>query len=143
MILCRYKTCIFLNKPDKKEGVLMFFRLCLFIDIMSLLLLYFCFLYPRRRRNKFELFTKTVLYIYLVFVAYFTLNIPIFVPIPFINVNYTHLNINVVPFLDIFQGFEGSIKEIILNSIMFIPFGILYPFTLNKNFNKTLFASIF
>lgn len=77
-----------------------------------------------------------MLYIYLIFVAYFTLILPFYIPIPLVNVNYSHLNINLVPFLDIMSGRGNSIAEIILNIFMFIPFGILYPFIYNKNLKK-------
>lgn len=120
----------------------MFIKLSLYLDIISLLFLYFSFLYPKWKSNKFSLFIKTAMYIYLAFVAYFTLIIPFYIPIPFINVNYSHLNINLVPFLDILSGKGNSIMEVILNIVMFIPFGILYPFIYHKKFKQTLYVSI-
>lgn len=120
----------------------MFFDLSLYIDIICLFIIYASFFFPKWKSNRFKLFVKTVMYIYLIFVAYFTLILPFYIPIPFINVNYSHLNMNLVPFLDIMSGNGNSIKEVILNILMFIPFGILYPFIYNKNFKKTLGVSI-
>lgn len=120
----------------------MFVKLSLYIDIICLLFIYFLFFYPNWKSNRFKLFSKTMLYIYLIFVAYFTLILPFYVPIPLVNVNYSHLNINLVPFLDIMSGRGNSIAEIILNIFMFIPFGILYPFIYNKNLKKTLVVSM-
>ena len=120
----------------------MFFDLSLCIDIISLIIIYVFFFFPKWKSNRFKLFVKTVMYIYLIFVAYFTLILPFYIPIPFLNVKYSHFNINLVPFLDIISGNGNSIKEIILNILMFIPFGILYPFIYNKNFKTTLCVSI-
>ncbi|WP_281532234.1 VanZ family protein [Anaerocolumna aminovalerica] len=106
-------------------------------DIVCLILIYFtCFL-PRWKKDKKSLFLKSILYIYISFVLYFTL-IPFIIPIPYINFNISSVNLNLVPFNDILHGYGGSIRELVLNIVMMLPFGIMIPFIYKKNFFSTV-----
>jgi len=106
-------------------------------DLISLILIYFIYLVPRWKSNKRYLFLKSILYTYICFTIYFTL-IPFIIPIPFINFNISSANINLIPFNDFLQGHGGAIRELFLNIIMMVPFGILIPFIYKKNFIATL-----
>lgn len=119
------------------------FRLYTLIDVISLILIYFVYLVPKWRKNTYQLFVKTCLYIYLSFVMYFTLIIPIIIPLPFINMNPSNITMNLVPFYDILSGNGSAIIETALNILMFIPFGIMYPFIYHKPFKKTICTGLY
>lgn len=119
------------------------FDLCTLIDIISLILIYFVYLFPKWRNSTYQLFVKTCLYIYLSFVMYFTLIIPIIIPLPFINMNPSNITMNFIPFYDILSGKGNAIRETALNILMFIPFGIMYPFIYHKPFKKTICTGLF
>lgn len=104
------------------------------IDIVVLILLYLFVFYKRWKNN--NLFVNTLMYIYLCFVLYFTL-IPIITSIPFIF-NHSLGTINLVPFDDYINQRGDTIRQIVLNIIMLIPFGFLIPFVTNKKFNMCL-----
>ncbi|MBE5990482.1 MAG: VanZ family protein [Paenibacillaceae bacterium] len=106
-------------------------------DLICLILTYFICLLPRWKINKRYLFLKTILYTYICFVLYFTL-MPFIIPIPFINFNISSANINLTPFNDFMQGHGGAVRELFLNIIMMVPFGILVPFIYKKNFLLTI-----
>ncbi|HHT56994.1 VanZ family protein, partial [Herbinix luporum] len=55
-------------------------------------------------------------------------------PIPFINGtnNLFIESINLIPFRDLRLNYGGAIREIILNIIMMVPFGFLYPIIKKK-----------
>ena len=52
-----------------------------------------------------------------------------------------YILVDFVPYSDVLIGRHSAIKESLLNIMMFIPFGILYPFIYNSSFKKTLFVS--
>lgn len=106
-------------------------------DLICLVLIYFtCFL-SKWKNNKKYLFLKSILYIYISFVLYFTL-MPFIIPIPLINFNISSVNINLVPFNDILLGHGGSIRELVLNIVMMIPFGIMIPYIYKKKFLSSI-----
>lgn len=120
----------------------MFFELSLIMDILSILLFYFAFLYPRWRKNPYQLFVKTLFTIYLSFVAYFTLIIPFFFPIPFFNISSLETNMNFVLFYDVIHGHGDSLVQLFLNVLLFVPFGLLLPFIYKKSLLKTMAYSL-
>ena len=69
---------------------------------------------------------NTLMYIYITMVLYVTL-MPF--PIPFLNgTNNLFLETaNIIPFRNLRLNYYGSIREILLNVIMMIPFGFLFP----------------
>lgn len=107
------------------------------IDLISLILIYFICLLPRWKSNRRYLFLKSTLYTYICFTLYFTL-MPFIIPIPFINLKMSSANINLIPFNDILLRHGGATRELFLNIIMMIPFGILVPFIYKKNFFSTI-----
>lgn len=111
-----------------------------FVDFAALALLYaFVFLKRWKSRGKYALFINTVFYIYLAFVLYFTL-MPVITSLPFIF-NHPYKPMNPEPFSDILNGRGDFIRQVVLNVIMTVPFGILFPLTrykTNVNFLKTV-----
>lgn len=57
---------------------------------------------------------------------------PIITSLPFIF-NHPYTPMNLVPFIDVSYGRGDFIRQIILNIIMTIPFGFLFPLIKNKN----------
>lgn len=49
--------------------------------------------------------------------------------------NHPYTPMNLVPFIDVVSGRGDFIRQIVLNVIMTIPFGFLFPLIKNKNPN--------
>lgn len=110
------------------------------IDFTALILLYiFVFFNKWKMKGKDRLLINTLMYIYLSFVLYFTL-MPIITSIPFV-LNHPYTPMNMVPFIDVLERRGDFIRQILLNVIMTIPFGFLFPLTQNKTagFGRTVF----
>lgn len=110
------------------------------IDFTALVLLYvFIFFNKWKAKGKDILLVNTLMYIYLSFVLYFTL-MPIIASIPFI-LNHPYTPMNLVPFIDVLMGRGDFLRQVILNIIMTIPFGFLFPLIQNRTakFSKTVF----
>lgn len=110
------------------------------IDFVILIILYIFIFYKKwKGKGKNVLFANTTMYIYLSFVLYFTL-MPIITSLPFMF-NHPYTPMNLVPFVDVAFGRGDFIRQIILNVIMTIPFGFLFP--LVKKSNPKLFKTVF
>ncbi len=110
------------------------------IDFTVLFFLYvFVFFGRWRTKGRDVLVVNTLLYIYLSFVLYFTL-MPIITSLPFI-LNHPYKPMNLVPFIDVSMGRGDFLRQIILNVIMTVPFGFLFPLTQNRtaHFGRTVF----
>lgn len=110
------------------------------IDFTALILLYiFVFFGKWKIKGREVLLVNTLLYIYLSFVLYFTL-MPVIVSIPFIF-NHPYTSMNMVPFIDVLKGRGDFFRQVMLNIIMTIPFGFLFPLTRNRTvkFGRTVF----
>lgn len=110
------------------------------IDFTALAFLYaFVFLKKWKSRGRDVLLVNTLMYIYLSFVLYFTL-MPIITSLPFI-LNHPYKPMNLVPFIDVSMGRGDFLRQIILNVIMTVPFGFLFPLTRNRtaHFGRTVF----
>lgn len=110
------------------------------IDFTALILLYvFVFFRKWKGKGKDRLLINTLLYIYLSFVLYFTL-MPIIASLPFI-LNHPYTPMNLVPFIDILERRGDFLRQVILNVIMTVPFGFLFPLTQSKTacFGRTVF----
>ena len=99
------------------------------IGLIVLIIIYFIiyqkYLKGKRKIDKLKL---TVMYIYLMLVAFVTI-----FPIDFAldpkwkyhsSINFVYIHIK--PFNGLIHGYSGALKEIILNIIMTMPFGFLY-----------------
>ena len=110
------------------------------IDFIALTLLYaFVFFRKWKSKGKDILLVNTLLYIYLSFVLYFTL-MPVITAIPFV-LNHPYTSMNLLPFIDVLAGRGDYLRQIILNIIMTVPFGFLFPLTQKGagKFSRTVF----
>lgn len=64
---------------------------------------------------------------------------PIITSIPFV-LNHPYTPMNLVPFIDVFMGRGDFLRQVVLNVIMTVPFGFLFPLTRNRTaaFGKTV-----
>lgn len=101
------------------------------IDFTALALLYaFVFFRKWKIKGKDILLVNTLMYLYLSFVLYFTL-MPIITSIPFV-LNHPYTPMNMVPFIDVLARRGDFFRQVVLNIIMTIPFGFLFPLTQNR-----------
>ena len=105
-----------------------------FIDILVLIILYFiCFYKKWLSKGTKTLFINTIFYIYITGVLYFTL-MPVITNLPFIfNHPYGHMNMNL--FADLKFGRGDFVRQLVLNVIMMIPFGFLFPLVKKQKCN--------
>lgn len=102
------------------------------IDFTVLALLYaFVFFRRWKIKGKDILLFNTLLYIYLSFVLYFAL-MPVITSVPFV-LNHPYKPMNLVPFIDVSLGRGDFSRQIVLNIIMTMPFGFLFPLTRKGN----------
>ena len=102
------------------------------VDFTALALLYvFVFFRKWKIKGTDKLLVNTLMYIYLSFVLYFTL-MPIITSLPSV-LNHSYVPMNLVPFIDVSAENGDFFRQIVLNIIMTIPFGFLFPLTRNGN----------
>ena len=79
------------------------------------------------------------MYAYLSFVLYFTM-MPVITSLPFL-LNHPYKFMNMTPFIDVLLGRGDFFRQVLLNVIMTVPFGFLYPMTrkLAAGLGRTLF----
>lgn len=111
------------------------------IDFIALVLLYiFVFFRKWKFKGKDTLLINTLMYVYLSFVLYFTL-MPVITSLPFI-LNHPYIPMNMVPFIDVLTGRGDFVRQILLNVMMMVPFGFLFPMTRNPaaGLGRTVFS---
>lgn len=111
-----------------------------FIDFAALALLYARFFYRKWRREGLDvLFVNTLLYVYLSLVLYVTL-MPVIASLPFLF-NHPYSPMNLIPFVDVLAGRGDFLRQVLLNVIMTMPFGFLFPLAGNRKarFGRTVF----
>lgn len=109
------------------------------IDVIALVLIYvFVFFGKWKARGRDQLVVNTLMYVYLSFVLYFTL-MPIITSLPFV-LNHPYTPMNMVPFIDILEGRGDFFRQVILNVVMTMPFGFLFPLTQDRTgkFGRTV-----
>ena len=112
------------------------------IDLIVLFIIYVFWFYKKwKSKGKYTLFINTIFYIYFVGVLYFTL-MPIITSLPFIF-NHGYKSMNMILFDDFINKRGDYLLQIILNIILFVPFGVLYPLMKRKKnmFLRTMFCS--
>ena len=110
------------------------------VDFAVLAFLYvFVFLRRWKVKGRDILLVNTLMYIYLSFVLCFTL-MPVITSLPFV-LNHPYKSMNLVPFIDVSAGRGDFSRQVVLNIIMAIPFGFLFPLTQNGNgkLSRTVF----
>ena len=101
------------------------------IDFAALVLLYaFVFFRKWKTKGRDILLVNTLMYIYLSSVLYFTL-MPVIASVPFV-LNHSYKPMNLVPFIDVSAGRGDFLRQVILNIVMTMPFGFLFPLTQNR-----------
>ena len=80
------------------------------------------------------------MYLYLSLVLYFTM-MPVITSIPFVF-NHRYVPMNLVPFIDVSMGRGDFFRQVVLNIIMTMPFGFLFPLTKKGDgkFGKTVLS---
>lgn len=110
------------------------------IDFAVLILLYaFVFFRRWRAQGRDRLLVNTLMYAYLSLVLYFTM-MPVIASIPFM-LDHPYKPMNMVPFIDVSLGRGDFFRQVLLNIIMTMPFGFLFPLTRDKRakFGVTVF----
>lgn len=107
-------------------------NLKIIIDFIVLAILYAAVFFKKwRSKGKSKLLVNTLMYIYIALVLYVTL-MPIIVSLPFIF-NHPYIPMNMLPFDDYFSGRGDTVRQILLNIIMMMPFGFLLPMVKKQN----------
>ncbi|MFA9464166.1 MAG: VanZ family protein [Velocimicrobium sp.] len=102
------------------------------IDMIAIFLIYFIFYYKKwKNKGKDTLVVNTLMYVYICLVLYVTL-MPIIVSLPFI-MNHSYIPMNLLPFDDYLNGRGDTLRQIVLNVIMMMPFGFLLPIVKKKS----------
>ena len=96
------------------------------LDLAALALLYVGFLCPRwKHRGSTILATNTLFFLYLSGVLLVTL-MPVLTSLPFC-LHHPYIPMHMTPFEDAIKGYGDFVRQIVLNVIMTVPFGVLYP----------------
>ncbi|WP_461204955.1 VanZ family protein [Clostridium sp. DL1XJH146] len=103
---------------------------CLIDFVVLGLIYYILFFKGWKSKGKDKLFINTLMFVYVSFVMYYTL-MPIIVSLPFIF-NHPYVPMNMHLFVDYFYNIRGSERQILLNIIMMMPFGFLFPIVKKK-----------
>lgn len=103
-------------------------------DFICLALVYFSVLLPRWRGSRKGLLFRTVFYVYLCLVLHFTL-MPFLFSIPG---QMAARRVCLMPFRDLQMGYGGARKQILLNAVMMVPFGVFLPLIYRKKFLSTV-----
>lgn len=109
-------------------------------DIIVLLVIYAFFLYPKwKSRGKREMLTNTLMYVYLAMVVAVTL-MPIICSLPTVF-NHPYVPMNLMPFDDYIHSRGDTVRQIVLNVIMLMPFGFLLPLVSKSRKRESIFYS--
>ena len=112
-----------------------------FIDFLFLALIYNIFFYKKWSKDSKKAFiSKTLMYVYVVMVFFVTL-MPFTIPFSGTNDQFME-TANFTPFRDLILNYDGALREIVLNVIMMIPFGIIYPLIKKKRLIKTVLMTL-
>lgn len=102
--------------------------------------IYFIFFYRRWNKTLHTLIINSLMYLYVVMVLYVTVMPFTF---SFWGTNNSFMETaNFIPFRDLRLHYHGAAKEIILNIIMMIPFGFLYPSIKKSGVLKTVLTTL-
>lgn len=112
------------------------------IDFSLLTFIYMMFFYRKWRKvSKKSLFVKTIMYFYMAMVLYLTV-MPFTMPFSATN-NLFMETANFIPFRDLRLKYGGATREIILNIVMMVPFGLMFPIVKKKGLVKTVMTTFF
>jgi len=104
-------------------------------------IIYGFYFFPKWKTNKYNLILKTLFYIYICSVLWLTI-LPLPLGYGIHLVHYAGYQYgNIYPFHDYLLGRSGAMRDIILNIIMLMPFGFLYPIIKQKKLLHTVAAA--
>ncbi|NLN83085.1 MAG: VanZ family protein [Firmicutes bacterium] len=116
----------------------MSYNIKVLIDFVVLAIVYrYVFLQRWQAQGKASLFVKTIMFVYISLVLSVTL-MPIVVSLPFIF-SHPYRPMNLIPFVDYILGRGDTVRQIVLNVIMMMPFGFLLPIVKKQNIFSCLF----
>ena len=127
------------RQVERSDG--MKYQVKYFVDIAVLMFLYaFVFFRRWRPQGRDRLLVNTLMYAYLSLVLYFTM-MPVVASIPFM-LDHPYTPMNLVPFIDVSLGRGDFFRQVLLNVIMTMPFGFLFPLTRDRRarFGATVFS---
>lgn len=102
------------------------------VDLVAMIAIYIFFLYKKWKiKGRDILLVNTLMYVYIGLALYVTL-MPIITSIPFIF-DHPYVPINLLPFDDYLNGRGDTVRQIVLNVFMMIPFGFLLPMIKKQN----------
>lgn len=107
-----------------------------FFDFILLALIYLLFFFRKWRKQPKKLIMNTIMYVYIAMVLFVTL-MPFTIPLGGVN-NLFMETANFIPFRDLMLNYNGAVKGILLNIIMMMPFGFLFPIIKNKGVFSTV-----
>lgn len=108
-------------------------------DFILLISLYFLIFHKKWKKGpKRILLINSIMYVYIIMVIFVTL-MPFTIQLVLGGTNNLFMETaNFIPFRDLMLNYNGAVKEIILNIIMMIPFGFLYPIISKKSASKVI-----
>ncbi|WGU95015.1 VanZ family protein [Paenibacillus dendritiformis] len=107
------------------------------LDFILLAFIYVLFFYRKwSKKSKKHLILNSMIYVYMVMVLFITL-MPFTLPFGGTN-NLFMETANFIPFRDLMENYSGAARELILNVIMMMPFGFLYPISKKKGVLSTV-----
>jgi glycopeptide antibiotics resistance protein len=111
-----------------------------FSNFVLLGLFYYFYYYKRRKKaSQQEFVKKTLMYAYIVMVLYVTI-----MPFSFLPGGTNRIILgegNLIPFNDLKMNYGGAVRGILLNIIMMMPFGFLYPMIKRRGIILTVVMS--
>ncbi len=99
------------------------------MDLALLAIIYLICISIGRFGSRSSFTLNTVMYVYLGGVLYFTL-MPILASLPYCF-EHSYVPMNMTPFRDVIMGYGDYERQITLNVIMTVPFGVLLPMCRN------------
>lgn len=100
----------------------------------------FCLLFLpyRHKYSRSRRLLSGALYIYFCIVLDLTL-LPVLCRVPYVPAH--RFSVNLYPFRDLLHGWGDSVGQILLNVLLFLPFGVLLPRRTGRGFFITLFQA--
>lgn len=115
------------------------------IDIAVLCFLYCRFVMPYLKTKSNSTQTIAFLFsVYMLCVLTITL-FPILTSLPFVFTPQFSRMVNMTPFIDILEHTDGAVTQVLLNILLTVPFGYLFPLFFKPNrrkFTYTLLATV-
>lgn len=113
-----------------------------FVHLLLFIIIYFGYFFPVwEKQTRTLLILHIIMFNYLVIVLSLTV-VPLAIPssLAHLNINLVQA-INFIPFRDVMNGYAFAKREVLLNIIMMIPFGILIPLLTKKKWLATTVAT--